>query len=114
MKHNAQARLKHHRGYAQEIPEETLPAAVAVVTASTTSTPAEDGSDAVTPSITALTSTGEPEPADAVLGLGYWNGFMKRHREAIRSKQSVNLKQSKQSCVLTTISATCMMRSMNK
>ena len=91
MKHNAQTRrlLKHHRSNAQETPKEPLPAAESVVTASTTRTPAEDGSDASSPSITALTSTGEPEPAGAVLGLGYWNGFMKRHREVIRSKRSV-------------------------
>jgi hypothetical protein len=56
---------------------------------STTSTFAEDGSDTGTPSITALTSTGEPEPAGAVLGHGYCNGFMKRHREVIRSKRSI-------------------------
>ncbi len=82
-------RLKHYRSNAQETPEEPPPAAASVVTASTTSTPAEDGLDACTPSITALTSTGEPKPAGAVLGLGYWNGLMKRHREVIRSKRSV-------------------------
>ena len=89
MKHNVKTRFKHHRSHAQQTPEEPLPASASVVTASTTSTPAEDGSDADTPSITALTSTGEPEPAGAVLGHGYWNGFMKRHREVIRSKRSI-------------------------
>jgi hypothetical protein len=86
MKHNAQLRLKHHRSNAQETPEKPLPAAAAVVTASTTSTPAEDRSDAGTSCIKALTRTGEPEPVGAVLGLGYWNGFMKRYREVIRNK----------------------------
>jgi hypothetical protein len=86
MKPNAQTRLKHHCSYAQETPKEPLPAAASVVTASTASTSAEDGSGTgTTQSTTALTSTGEPEPAGAVLGIGYCNGFLKRHTEVIRS-----------------------------
>jgi hypothetical protein len=48
MKHNAELRLKHHRSNAQDPPEEPMPAAASVVTASTTSTPAEDRPDAGT------------------------------------------------------------------
>jgi hypothetical protein len=96
MKHNAQTRLKHgcsgSSTAAQETPKMPMPAGVSVVTATTTSAPVEDKAEAGATRITVLPRTVE---LSADLGLGYWNGFMKRHRNVVRSKQSVKFESKR-------------------